>query len=227
MGFIILTTQLIPNTLMRVRVMPNSKRALLDLPAFRSPAYSLNVLGFFLGFVGLYMPFVYIQVYAIERDLLSTNMSFYLLAIMNATSTFGRIIPNHLADRIGPFNVGIPCTIASAIICWGLVGAKDGASIIVLVALYGFFSGSFVSLPPTILVHLSEGERGKIGARMGQGFTITATGMLIGTPIGGAIREASGFTAVWVYAGICLIGGGVLLVLSRGYHRGFQIMVKA
>ena len=98
---------------------------------------------------------------------------------------------------------------------------------IVLVALYGFFSGSFVSLPPTILVHLSEGERGKIGARMGQGFTITATGMLIGTPIGGAIRAASGFTAVWAYGGVCLVGGSGLLVLSRGYHKGFEVWLKA
>ncbi|KAF2203387.1 MFS general substrate transporter [Delitschia confertaspora ATCC 74209] len=227
-GFIILATMIIPNAVMQVRVLPATKRALLDLSAFRQPSYVFNVVGFFVGFVGLYMPFFYSQVYAIEKHFTSTDFGFYLLSIMNSTSTFGRIFPNWLADKIGPFNVGIPCTLASALLCFGFIGANGTASIVALVALYGFFSGTFVSLPPTILVHLSANHRSKIGARMGQGFAITAMGMLIGTPIGGAIRDASGgFTAVWAYAGSMLVVACVILVAARGCHRGWQVCVKA
>jgi hypothetical protein len=40
--------------------------------------------------MGLYMPFFYAQVYALERHITSENLAFYLLAVMNSTSTFGR-----------------------------------------------------------------------------------------------------------------------------------------
>jgi MFS family permease len=94
LGFIILATMVIPNVCMRVRVLPVKKRSLLDLRAFLIPAYSLQVAGFFLGFMGLYMPFFYAQVYALQSKITNESLAFYLLAIMNSTSVFGRIVPN-------------------------------------------------------------------------------------------------------------------------------------
>jgi predicted MFS family arabinose efflux permease len=226
-AFIILATMLIPNVVMRVRVLPAKSRSLFDLPAFKMPAYSLMVLGFFIGFMGLYMPFFYAQVYALTEHITDENLGFYLLAIMNSTSVFGRIIPNYLADKLGPFNVVIPCTIASGVLCLCFIAAKSSAGIIVLMAFYGFFSGTFVSLPPTIIVHLSLKERGKIGTRMGQTFGVVAVGLLIGTPIGGAILDRSGFSAVWVYGGVMLLASVPLLWAARVFHRGWGLGVKA
>jgi MFS family permease len=94
LGFIILVTMVIPNVCMRVRVLPAKSRSLLDLKAFLIPAYSLQVVGFFFGFMGLYMPFFYAQVYALEDHITSESLAFYLLAVMNSTSMFGRILPN-------------------------------------------------------------------------------------------------------------------------------------
>jgi MFS family permease len=94
LGFIILVTMVIPNVCMRVRVLPAKSRSLLDLKAFMIPAYSLQVVGFFFGFMGLYMPFFYAQVYALEKHITSESLAFYLLAVMNSTSMFGRILPN-------------------------------------------------------------------------------------------------------------------------------------
>jgi hypothetical protein len=85
---------IIPNVCMRVRVLPAKSRSLLDLRAFLIPAYSLQVAGFFLGFMGLYMPFFYAQVYAIQEHITNESLAFYLLAVMNSTSVFGRIVPN-------------------------------------------------------------------------------------------------------------------------------------
>lgn len=89
LGFIILGTMIVPNVVMRVRVLPAKQRSLLDLRAFCIPAYSLQVAGFFCGFMGLYMPFFYAQLYALQRGITGQNLAFYLLAVMNATSTFG------------------------------------------------------------------------------------------------------------------------------------------
>jgi MFS family permease len=90
LGFIILATMVVPNICMRVRILPAKKRSLLDFSAFRIPAYSLQVAGFFCGFMGLYIPFFYAQLYALRERLTNENLAFYLLAVLNSTSTFGR-----------------------------------------------------------------------------------------------------------------------------------------
>jgi predicted MFS family arabinose efflux permease len=226
LGFLILATMVVPCTCMRVRVLPAKSRSLLDLAAFRIPAYSLQVAGFFCGFMGLYMPFFYGQLYALDENLTNTNLAFYLLAIMNSTSVFGRIIPNLFADRVGPFNVVVPCCAISGILCISYIGVHNSAGICVLMAFYGFFSGSFVSLPPTIMVRLSQDRRDKIGTRMGQSFAIVAVGVLIGTPIGGAILDKSGFTALWIFGGCMLFGSALLLVAARISVGGLGLRVK-
>jgi MFS family permease len=93
LGFIVLATMIVPNICMRVRVLPAKSRSLLDLKAFLIPAYSLQVAAFFCGFMGLYMPFFYAQVYALERHITNEDLAFYLLAVMNSTSVFGREYP--------------------------------------------------------------------------------------------------------------------------------------
>lgn len=226
-GFMILGTMTLPNVCMRVRVLPAKTRSLLDLRAFCIPAYSLMCFGFFVGFMGLYMPFFYAQVYAIQDQITNEDLAFYLLPIMNSTSVFGRIIPNFIADKLGPFNVVIPCTVITGILCFCFIVSTTSAGIIVLIGFYGFFSGTFVSLPPTIIVHLSLNARDKIGTRLGQSFACVAVGLLIGTPIGGAILDAHGFDDIWVYGGVMLLASGAILAAARVFYKGWGLMVKA
>lgn len=94
-------------------------------------------------------------------------------------------------------------------------------------AFYGFFSGSFVSLPPTIIVHLSGDARDKIGTRLGQSFAFVAFGVLIGTPIGGAILDHKGFDALWTFGGCMLFGSAGLLIIARITFRGWGLLTKA
>lgn len=94
-------------------------------------------------------------------------------------------------------------------------------------ACYGFFSGSFVSLPPTIVVYLSADARDKIGTRMGQSFAIVSIGLLVGTPIGGEIQEHSGFDYLWVFGACLLFGSAALLTCARVAFKGWSPMVKA
>lgn len=226
LGFIVLGTMIVPNIVMRVRVLPAKSRSLLDLRAFLNLAYSFQVAGFFCGFMGLYMPFFYAQVYALQQHITNENLAFYLLAVMNSTSVFGRIVPNLFADRVGPFNVVIPCAAISALLCICFMAIKSSAGIIVLMAFYGFFSGSFVSLPPTVIVHLSTDARDKIGTRLGQSFAFVAFGLLIGTPIGGAILDHSGFDALWIFGGCMLFGSVFFLIIARVTFKGWGL-VKA
>ncbi|KAF2500643.1 MFS general substrate transporter [Lophium mytilinum] len=220
-GFMILATLIIPNTVMRVRVLPSTRRALLDLPAFKEPPYTIFVFGAFVGFMGLYMPFFYVQIYAIREHITTENLAFYLIAILNSASIFGRIVPNILADRFGAYNVIVPCTVISGVLCLCLMAVHSVPSIVVFVLLYGLFSGSMVSLPPTMIVRLSLQHRGKIGTRMGMCFSCVAVGLLIGAPIGGVILDAHGFDSVWIFGGVLLIAGAVITGASRVAHVGW------
>jgi predicted MFS family arabinose efflux permease len=107
------------------------------------------------------------------------------------------------------------------------MAAKSSAGIIVLMAFYGFFSGSFVSLPPTIVVNLSKDSRDKIGTRLGQSFAIVAFGVLIGTPIGGAVLNHGGYNALWTFGGCMLFASAALLIAARVSWAGFGVMKKA
>ncbi|KAK4964086.1 hypothetical protein LTR66_012481 [Elasticomyces elasticus] len=224
-GFIMLATLLIPNVGMKVRVLPAARRKFLDLAAFREAPYFLFVFGGFLGFMGLYTPFFYVQTYAIAKHITDENLGFYMLSIINAASIFGRIIPNYVADRTGPINMIVPCALISGIICLCLIPVASVASLIVLCLVYGFFSGTFVSLPPTIFVLLSP-NRGMIGTRMGMGFSFIACGLLIGTPVCGLILRASSFEYVWVFSGALTILGALSMAGCRVAQGGWSLMKK-
>lgn len=224
-GFIALFGLGISNLVLRVRTVPDSRRKLVDLAAFKEPAYALFVFGNFLGFMGLYVVFFYIQSFAIETRITDEDMGFYLLSILNTGSVFGRIIPNLIADHTGPMNMIIPCAFISGVLALCLIAVRSLAPTIVICALYGFFSGSFVSLPPTILVHLTA-NRAMIGTRMGMCFTIVSIGLLIGTPISGQILNATGFPQTWTYGGVLVIAGSIVIGASRVAKSGWGLMAK-
>jgi predicted MFS family arabinose efflux permease len=74
-------------------------------------------------------------------------------------------------------------------------------------------------------VHLTP-DRRFIGTRMGMCFMFISVGVLIGAPIGGAILNHSGFTPLWIYGGVLVIAGAVLMTLTRGLHKGWGLMTK-
>jgi len=123
--------------------------------------------------------------------------------------------------------VVIPCCLVSGLLCLCFIPVHNSAGIVVLMAFYGFFSGSFVSLPPTIIVSLSMDSRDKIGTRLGQSFGCVAVGVLIGTPIGGTVLDHSGFNALWTFGGCMLFGGAVFLIMARVSFKGWALMVRA
>jgi predicted MFS family arabinose efflux permease len=107
------------------------------------------------------------------------------------------------------------------------MAANKSAGLVVLMAFYGFFSGSFVSLPPTIVVSLSMDARDKIGTRLGQSFFCISFGVLIGTPIGGAVLDKGGFVALWTFGGVMLFASALLLIAARVSWKGWGVFIKA
>jgi MFS family permease len=116
-GFICLATLIPPILFLRQRVKPPRVRATFDTTAFTDGGWLLFTFGCLLGFVGLYVMFFYLSYYGLATGTTDASMAFYIVPILNASSMFGRTLPNWLSDKTGPFNVLIP----GAFICGVLV----------------------------------------------------------------------------------------------------------
>ncbi|EAU80861.2 hypothetical protein CC1G_03037 [Coprinopsis cinerea okayama7 len=119
---------------------------------------------------GLFAPFFFIVEYARHLSIPNTT-AFYVLAVMNAGGVFGRIAPAYLSDRVGRFNLLFPSALFSGLSC--LVGwfwTKDLVGVMVFAAVYGFWSGSFISLITPCVAQISN--LGEIGTRIGMLYTI-------------------------------------------------------
>ncbi len=99
-AFIMLATLIVPLAGMKMRVKPSVQRRIFEPAAWREAPYTLFALGTFFGFMGLYIPFFYVQIYSIKENILGENLAFYLLVLLNAGSFFGRIV----SRRQAPFD---------------------------------------------------------------------------------------------------------------------------
>lgn len=107
-AFVALGTLMIPVSISRIRAKPSVVRKILDLDTFTDWPFMVSVLGAFFGMTGMFVAFFYTSYFSQASGFMSDNMSLYLIPILNAASTFGRVLPNWLADQIGPVNVIIP-----------------------------------------------------------------------------------------------------------------------
>jgi MFS family permease len=154
------------------------------------------------------------------------NKAFYMLSILNAASIFGRIIPNFIADKMGPVNIIIPATVFTCLLAFGWVGIHSTAGLVIFCLLYGFFSGSFVSIPPTVLVTLSP-SISVVGTRMGMCFAMGGLGLLVGTPVAGQLIKHVSFDAAIFFCGGAVALGAVSLVATRIAKTGLKLNVIA
>lgn len=190
------------------------RRSLIDREAFSDWPYLLFVAGCFAVFLGMYTPFVYIQTYALDNDIVSPQLALYMLAILNSSSIFGRILPALLAQKVGPMNMIILTAFMLGITSLSLIAATTLPRLLVTILFHGFFTGTFFALQPTIFVKLTADPR-KIGTRFGMAFSVMSFALLFGPPIAGALRRAKGYNAAWIWAGICVIIGGTLIAGGR------------
>lgn len=155
---------------------------------------------------------------------MSTNLSLYLLSVLNAASIFGRILPGIFADKFGRFNTMIITTTFSAVIVLALwLPSKSNAPILVFCVLYGFSSGAFVSMGPSLIAQISPIR--EIGVRSGTFFLCVAFAGLTGNPIGGALvgQDNGGFTYLQIFCGVAMAVGSAFFVASRWVQCGWKL----
>lgn len=228
-AFIALGTFIIPVIAMKQRIKPPKPRAFIDWAAFTDAPYITFALATLVMFVGNSVLIFYISYYPINKHFTNNSLGFYMAAIFNAASVFGRIAPNAVSDHIGVFNTFVPMALVLSITVFCMLGVTNTAGMVVEAVITGFFSGVMVALPPVCFAMLTE-NKALIGTRIGQGFAIAGLGLLIGGPSAGAIlgtTEPLDWTGLWVYGGVTIAVSGFILVGVRLMKAGPKFMVKA
>ncbi|KAK4539674.1 hypothetical protein LTR36_010437 [Oleoguttula mirabilis] len=211
-AFLILALMIVANLTVKSRTPPFPKpwnfvdflRPLKEVP------FDLISLGAFLFFLGMFLPINYIILEASSHGM-STGFAQNLVSILNAASFFGRTIPGSFADKIGRFNMMvIMCFFTGILVLAVWIPATGNAPIIVFTALYGFGSGAFVSLGPSIIAQISDVRQ--IGVRTGTWFAIISIAALISNPIGGVLitRWNGKYTGLQIFCGVMCLAGQVL-----------------
>ena len=234
-----MATLILPLAVIRPLQYPGKRRSLLDKNSLFDIPYLCFGLGTLFGYMGIYVVFFYIQLYALARTNMTSHLAFYLLALINAGSSLGRILPNFAADYIGTLNMQSIFAFASAILSLSLIAIKTVPGILGFCVLYGFFTGTFVSLPAPTVASLSTTVMASLGARMSMAFMAAGLGSLIGSPIAGAIlsangnrnsngdRNEGGDSANWsmlqVWSGGLLVLSGLFMLGARVAKVGFGV----
>ncbi|KAB8260977.1 major facilitator superfamily domain-containing protein [Aspergillus pseudonomiae] len=224
-AFMILFLLIIANLTVRSRLPPSpqklSKESLMQ--PFKELKMMLLVAGFFLLTFGIFVPMNYLVTEAIAKGM-SRDLAEYLVAILNAGSLFGRLGAGIFADTIGPYNIFVVVTYIASILVlalWIPVSNKPGT--IVFAVLFGFATGAYVALAPSLVVKLSPYP--EIGYRTGLLFLFASISGLTANPIAGTIFQHSGgsYTGMKIFSGVLLIAGSTLTLGVRLRQTGLKL----
>jgi len=101
------------------------------------------------------------------------------------------------------------------------IPAKTNTGIIVFAALFGFTSGTFVSMAPALVAQISEVKQ--IGVRTGTSFFIISIAALTGNPIAGELvtRNEGGYLYLQVFCGCTMFVGCSFILAARNAQAGW------
>ncbi|KAF9044415.1 MFS general substrate transporter [Panaeolus papilionaceus] len=210
-GFMNFGLLIIANLIMKTRL-PPKKRVHGEGTTFRKvlgdTPFLIYMLGAFLVFWGVFVPFFYLQLYTALHDV-NPTLTKYSITIMNVASIFGRTIPNIVADHIGPLNVIIPSALISGGLVFGMLGAVNVAGVVCFGIFYGFFSGGMISIvAPCAGSFVTQPDLSDLGIRISMLSFVLAIALLTGNPIAGALltsehhwRSPLIFAAVAIFLG--------------------------
>ncbi|KAE9371513.1 MFS general substrate transporter [Stipitochalara longipes BDJ] len=228
LGFILTALLGIANLLVRSRLprkpMGSFKSVAPDLTVFKDPPFALVSLGIFLMEWGIFVPLTFGTSYATSHGH-SSSFGFQIIAVLNAGSFFGRYFAGMVADMIGRVNTLILSIVLCIMTCFALwlPAENSTAMLIVFAVIFGFVSGSNLSLSPVCVGQMCKTEH--YGRYFSTCWMFVAFGTLTALPIGGQILIANGesYTGLIIFAGLSYTAAAACLIAARVLKVGWKI----
>ncbi|KAI0394439.1 major facilitator superfamily domain-containing protein [Xylariaceae sp. FL0594] len=190
-GFLNFALLTIAVSFMRARLPPRKSSDLLDLKAFKEPAFTIYLTGAFFLFWANYYTFYYIGSYGTQALGLPLSSASVLVIIINGVGLPFRVAVPMVADRVGNVNVILVISVIWVIVAFSWLAVNSIPSYYAFTVVYGIVAASFQCLFPSTVARITK-NLDAIGTRLGMAFSITALGSLTGPSIGGAIQTAGG-----------------------------------
>jgi MFS family permease len=216
------------NVLLRSRLPATSNaKPRPDFWILKNAAFALTTLGIFLLEFSLFIPLTYISSYMVKQGF-DTDFSYQILPILNAGSALGRLISGPWADRIGPFNVNILAVLLSIVACLGiwLPFGSTPHGIVVFAVMFGFSSGSNISIGPVCIGRLCTTEN--YGKNYATAYASVSFACLIGIPVADQIVVGSGgeYWGLIVFTGVVYAGSLAALWAAKVSCVGWQLFER-
>lgn len=230
-GFISAAFCFLSVALLKTRLPSNTtQKGTVDIRALKELRFSLLTAAIVLIDFALLIPLTYLPSYAQSRGL-DDSLAYNLSSILNAASIIGRIVPGWFADRFGRFNVMIITTFICSVftLALWLPAQSNQAAIVAFAVLFGFWSGTAISLSPVCVAQISKTE--DFGKRYGTTYCLVSIGSLIAIPIAGELLKVKTSTGQDDYTGLIILCGliyscaCVFFILSRGVSVGWVLKV--
>ena len=235
---------IIGNVLLRSRLPPKRGCSVWpDITIFKSLPFALTTAAVFFIEWGLFIPINYLTSYALAQGF-STAFSYDVISVFFAGSFFGRLVPGYVADKIGRFNtliLTVTLCLITTLALW-LPAAQTTTLLLVYSVLFGFASGSNISLTPVCVGQLCTTE--DYGRYYATCYTIVSFGYasfpptfvnklklmmhsarcLTGIPIAGQILSSNNgeYWGLVVFTGLCYAGGLMFTVAARVLQVGWK-----
>ncbi|KAF1851577.1 MFS monocarboxylate transporter-like protein [Cucurbitaria berberidis CBS 394.84] len=239
-GFIDVFCCIFACVFIRSRLPPKPGQSVMpDFRIFRHKSYLLLTIGIFLMEWALFIPITYLTTFATSTGTLSAAFSYQLIAIFNAGSCLGRWVPGFLADKLGRFNsmiAALAVCSATSLTFWlpaSLLTPTTTAEAtaikalsIVYAVIFGFASGSNISLVPVCVGQLCDTN--VYGRYYATCYTVVSFSTLTGIPIAGSLLQATGgrYWGVVIWTAICYIVASGCFIWSRALQVGWKLGVK-
>jgi MFS family permease len=196
LGFMFLVFLIVGNILMRARIPPTAaakKNAIISLSIYGDLRLSLFTVSLFGLEVVLFGALGILPTYTTISTNFPPESSFYLISVLNGASCLGRLLPGHVADKIGRFNtlfIMIIFTSVFMLALWLPLGTTSLPALYCFAALFGFGTGSWTALTPACVGQLCRAE--EFGRYYGSIYFIASLATLICIPISGELVETVG-----------------------------------
>ncbi|PLB35153.1 MFS general substrate transporter [Aspergillus candidus] len=195
----------------------SSKREILpDLTILKDPLLALTTLGVFFIEWGFFIPLEYVVSYSLAHGM-SRRLAYLTIVFFNAGSFPGRWLPGIMADKIGRFNTLILTNVLCLIAVLAVWMPADGnvAATVIFAVVFGFASGSNISLVPVCVGELCSTE--SYGRFYTTVYTIVSLGALTGVPIAGEIihRCQGAYWGLIAFAGCSYAAGLVCFIIVK------------
>ncbi|WP_261315354.1 MFS transporter, partial [Burkholderia dolosa] len=162
---------------------------------------------------GVFVPFVHLVPYAVDRGVAPTT-AVLLLGAIGVGSTAGRFFLGGVADRFGrrASLLAMFAGMAAALVGWAAAGTA--ATLAAFALVFGVFYGGWVAVLPAVVMDYFGGRN--VSAIIGVLYTSVAFGTLIGPAAAGFVYDAGGGYLVPIVASAATNAIAFAIVATTG-----------